>query len=162
MVEPMLRTTISPTQIAASGKRNVVPALCEILCDCRILPSQTVAATEQAIREGLGATGYELEWLEVTGGSRSPVETPLWEALASFVDREEPGAVLVPVLLPGFTDSHYLRESFGTIAYGFFPMKTMDPEAAALLVHSADERVAVDDLELGTRFLVHVAREMIG
>jgi acetylornithine deacetylase/succinyl-diaminopimelate desuccinylase-like protein len=161
MAEPMLRTTISPTQIEASGKRNVIPALCQIVCDCRILPGQTVQEVERALVEALGATDYELEWLEFAGGSRSSVETPLWEALVSFIDGEEPGAALVPVLLPGFTDSHYLREAFGTIAYGFFPMRAMDADQAALLVHSADERVPVDDLELGVRFLVHVAREMV-
>jgi acetylornithine deacetylase/succinyl-diaminopimelate desuccinylase-like protein len=162
MVEPMLRTTISPTQILASGKRNVVPALCEIVCDCRILPGQTAVDVERAIREALGTDGYELEWLDFAGGSRSSFETPLWEAIASFVDTEEPGAALVPVLLPGFTDSHYLREAFGTIAYGFFPMRAMDADQAALLVHSADERVPVDDLELGTSFLVSIAREVVG
>jgi acetylornithine deacetylase/succinyl-diaminopimelate desuccinylase-like protein len=49
----------------------------------------------------------------------------------------------------GFTDSHYVRSAFGTVAYGFFPIKTMAPELVARLVHSADERIAVDDLELG-------------
>jgi acetylornithine deacetylase/succinyl-diaminopimelate desuccinylase-like protein len=38
----------------------------------------------------------------------------------------------------------------------------MDPELMARLVHSADERIAVDDLELGVRFLRHVAREIGG
>ena len=33
----------------------------------------------------------------------------------------------------------------------------MDPELAARLIHSADERIAVEDLELGARFLRHVA-----
>jgi acetylornithine deacetylase/succinyl-diaminopimelate desuccinylase-like protein len=33
----------------------------------------------------------------------------------------------------------------------------MDPELAARLVHSADERIDVDDLELGVLFLRHVA-----
>jgi acetylornithine deacetylase/succinyl-diaminopimelate desuccinylase-like protein len=33
----------------------------------------------------------------------------------------------------------------------------MDPELAARLIHSADERVPVDDLELGVRFLRHAA-----
>jgi acetylornithine deacetylase/succinyl-diaminopimelate desuccinylase-like protein len=160
IVEPMLRTTVSPTQIEASGKRNVIPAVCEIVCDCRLLPGETVADVERSLREAMGLEGYELEWLERTGGTRSPIETPLWEAIASFVDETEPGATLVPVLLPGFTDSHYLRETFGTIAYGFFPMRTMEPDQAALLVHSADERVPVDDLLLGTQFLVHVAREL--
>ena len=71
-------------------------------------------------------------------------------------------ARVAPVCLAGFTDSHWVREAFGTIAYGFFPMRTMDPEVAARLVHSADERIAVEDLELGVRFLRHVAHEIGG
>jgi acetylornithine deacetylase/succinyl-diaminopimelate desuccinylase-like protein len=34
----------------------------------------------------------------------------------------------------------------------------MDPDLAARLVHSADERADVDDLELGARFLRHAAQ----
>ena len=61
----------------------------------------------------------------------------------------EPGARLAPLVCSGFTDSHWLREAFGTVAYGFFPLKAMDGELASRLVHSADERIPVDDLELG-------------
>ena len=39
-------------------------------------------------------------------------------------------------------------------------MRTMDAETAARLIHSADERVPVDDLELGVRFLRHAARSV--
>jgi acetylornithine deacetylase/succinyl-diaminopimelate desuccinylase-like protein len=163
MVEPMLRTTISPTQITASGKRNVIPGICDIECDCRILPGESQSDLETFIRTALGGDGYELEWLEdAEGGTRSAFDTPLWEAIDRFVGVEDPEATLVPVLLPGFTDSHYLRRAFGTIAYGFFPTRTMDAEVAARLVHSADERAAIDDLELGTRFLLHTARALCG
>jgi acetylornithine deacetylase/succinyl-diaminopimelate desuccinylase-like protein len=58
----------------------------------------------------------------------------------------------------GFTDSHWMREAFGTVAYGFFPARTMDPAVAARLIHSADERVPVADLELGVRWLRHAAQ----
>jgi acetylornithine deacetylase/succinyl-diaminopimelate desuccinylase-like protein len=54
-----------------------------------------------------------------------------------------------------------MREAFGTVAYGFFPMRTMDPDLAMRLIHSADERAAVEDLELGVHFLRHAA-ETIG
>jgi len=162
MIDPMLRTTVTPTQIAASAKRNVIPATCEITCDCRLLPGVAPGDVEAALASQLGTEGYELEWIEHVGGSRSVLETPLWAALEAFLQREDPGAALVPILLPGFTDSHYLRQTFGTIAYGFFPMRAMDAELAAVLIHSADERAAVDDLELGTRFLLHVARTLTG
>ena len=161
MVEPMLAMTISPTMIGASKKRNVIPGVCDVTCDCRLLPGQSQTEAEEAIRAWLGSDGYELRWLEGVGGSRSSVHTPLWEAIAGWVAREERGAAVLPVVLPGFTDSHYLRQAFGTIAYGFFPMRTMAPEVAARLVHSADERIPVDDLELGTRFLLDVARAML-
>ncbi len=160
MVEPMLSFTVSPTMIEASRQRNVVPGVCEVVCDCRLLPGQTQAEVERTIRGWLGEDGYELEWIEAVGGTRSPLRTPLWAAVESFVRLEEPEAALAPIVLPGFTDSHWVREAFGTVAYGFFPMRTMDVELAARLVHSADERIPVDDLELGTRFLLHAARTL--
>jgi len=162
LVEPLLSLTVAPTIISASQKRNVIPALCDLICDCRLLPSETQDEAESLLRETLGPGDYDFEWLEGQGGTRSPIETPLWEAIESFVAAEEPEARVAPVCLAGFTDSHWLREAFGTVAYCFFPLRTMDPEVAARLVHSADERIAVEDLELGVRFLRHVARQIGG
>jgi acetylornithine deacetylase/succinyl-diaminopimelate desuccinylase-like protein len=158
LVEPLLAPTFAPTMISASRKRNVIPAVCEIVVDCRLLPGQTQADVEPLIRIALGTdVAYELEWIEGQGGTRSPLDTPLWQAVQGFVDEEEPGARAVPICSAGFTDSHWLREAFGTVAYGFFPARAMPAEQAALLIHSADERVPVDDLELGVAFLRHAA-----
>jgi acetylornithine deacetylase/succinyl-diaminopimelate desuccinylase-like protein len=145
----------------ASQKRNVIPAVCDVTVDCRLLPGQTQAEVEAVVRAALEPErDYELEWLEGQGGTRSPMDTPLWDAVSSFVEEIEPGAQAVPLIVPGFTDSHWVREAFGTVAYGFFPMRAMDAETAARLIHSADERVPVDDLELGVRFLRHAAVAM--
>jgi acetylornithine deacetylase/succinyl-diaminopimelate desuccinylase-like protein len=160
IVDPMLSHSISPTIIDASKQRNVIPALCDLVCDCRLLPGETQDEAEAEIRAALGEDNYEFVWLEGVGGSASPLDTPLWRAIESFVAAEEPGAVLAPIVCAGFTDSHFMREAFGTVCYGFFPMRAMDSELAAALIHSADERIPVDDLELGTRFLVHVARTL--
>jgi acetylornithine deacetylase/succinyl-diaminopimelate desuccinylase-like protein len=162
LVEPLLSLTLSPTMIEASHQRNVIPAVCEITVDCRLLPETTPADVEPLIRAALGNGRYELEFGEFVGGTRSPVGTPLWEALAQFTAAIEPGARLAPVACPGFTDSHYLREAFGTTAYGFFPIKTMDAELAMKLVHSANERIPVDDLELGVDMLRSAARSLLG
>jgi acetylornithine deacetylase/succinyl-diaminopimelate desuccinylase-like protein len=162
LVEPLLALTVSPTMIHASDKRNVVPGSCEVTVDCRLLPGQTQADAERAIRAALGNGPYELEWLSYQGGTRSPLETPLWSAVAGFVAALEPGARLAPICVPGFTDSHWLREAYGTVAYGFFPLCTMSPEQVARLVHSADERIPVDDLERGVQFLRHVAQAIGG
>jgi len=162
LVEPLLSFTLSPTMIDASHQRNVIPALCEITVDCRLLPEQSPSTVEPLIRAALGDGSYELEFLEAVGGTRSPLDTPLWDALEQFTSEIEPGARLAPFACPGFTDSHYLREAFGTTAYGFFPIKTMDTELATKLIHSANERIPVDDLELGVDMLRAVARSLLG
>ena len=161
LVQPLLALTLSPTMIEASQKHNVIPGLVEVTVDCRLLPGQTPEDAEPLIRAALGEGTYEIEWLGATGGTRSKLGTPLWDALAAFTSEIEPGAQLVPIACPGFTDSHYLREAYGTTAYGFFPLKEMDTELATKLVHSANERIAVDDLELGTSMLRATAQALL-
>jgi acetylornithine deacetylase/succinyl-diaminopimelate desuccinylase-like protein len=161
LVEPLLAFTLSPTMIDASHQRNVIPATCEITVDCRLLPETTPADVEPLIRAALGDGHYDLEFDEAIGGTRSPLETPLWNALAAFTEAIEPDARLAPIACPGFTDSHFLRDAFGTVAYGFFPIRHMDPELATKLVHSANERIKVDDLELGVEMLRSVARSLL-
>ena len=157
IIEPLLGTTLSPTMITASAKRNVIPNRCEITVDCRILPGHTQREVEETVAELLEGAEYDLEWIEAHGGTRSPVESPLWDVVESFVRELEPEARTVPLLLSGFTDSHWVRDAFGTVSYGFFPMRSMEPEVAARLIHSADERIEVEDLELGVRFLRYAA-----
>ena len=161
LVEPLLGPTFAPTMISASEKRNVIPALCEVTVDSRLLPGFTPDEQLALVRSVLGEGSYELVPVEAQGGTSSPVGGPLWDAVASFVDSEEPGAAVAPVCVPGFTDSHWLREAFGTVSYGFFPARAMEPSVAALLIHSANERIPVDDLELGTRFLRHAAQALL-
>ena len=161
LVEPLLSLTLSPTMIDASHQRNVIPALCEVTVDCRLLPEQSPVDAEPLIRAALGPGDYELEWLEATGGTRSALDTPLWDALAAFVSEIEPGARIAPIACPGFTDSHYLREAFGTTAYGFFQITAMDTELATKLVHSANERIAVADLALGIDMLRATAKSLL-
>ncbi len=162
LVQPLLALTLSPTMIDASHQVNVIPALCEVTVDCRLLPEQTPADAEPLIRAALGDGDYELEWVSATGGTRSALDTPLWDAIEGFVSEIEPDARLVPIACPGFTDSHYLREAFGTVAYGFFPIEEMNAVDATKLVHSANERIAVNDLELGVEMLRATARTLLG
>ena len=160
MVEPLLGLTVSPTMIEASQKRNVIPGRCEVTVDCRLLPGQTETEAEGVLRSWLGEGDYELEWRGGQGGTRSELGTPLWTAIGEFVGGLEARARLAPICVAGFTDSHWLRESFGTVAYGFFPLKAMSADLAARLIHSSDERVAVADLELGVQFLRFVAERV--
>ena len=163
LVAPLLAATLSPTMIEASAKRNVIPGTCVVEVDCRLLPGQPPAEMEALLRAALPGD-WELEWIEaeLVGGTRSPLATPLWDALQGWVDRIEPGARLAPIVTAGFTDSHYVRERLGTTVYGFFPLKAMETDLAARLVHSADERIAVADLELGVDLFRQIATTWLG
>jgi acetylornithine deacetylase/succinyl-diaminopimelate desuccinylase-like protein len=162
MLQPLLSATFSPTRIDASQKRNVIPALCTIDVDCRLLPGQTPERVEPLIRAVLGSdVEYDLAFVEAQGGTRSALETPLWDAVETFVAELEPGAHAVPLCCAGFTDSHWLREAFGAVAYGFFPSRALPAETAATLIHSADERVPIDDVELGLDWLRFAARAVL-
>jgi acetylornithine deacetylase/succinyl-diaminopimelate desuccinylase-like protein len=161
MVEPLLSMTLSPTMANASQKRNVIPAVCDITVDSRLLPGMTIDEQQAIVRDVLGEGDYELTSLEAHGGTRSEIRTPLWEAVSSWVESVDPGAKPAPICVAGFTDSHWFREAFGTVAYGFFPSRVMPIETAARLIHSADERVPVEDLELGVDFLRHGAKSLL-
>ena len=164
VVEALLSATFSPTMIAASRKRNVIPAVCDVEVDCRLLPGQHPEHVEPVIRAVLGGDiDYELEWTEeARGGTRSPLDTLLWQALEGWVAEVEPGAKAAPLGCVGFTDSHWLRDAFGTVAYGFFPVTgELPPEVANTLVHSADERIPVSDLEHGVSWLRYAARSVL-
>ena len=162
LFEPLLSLTLSPTMVSASGTRNVIPHVCEVVVDCRLLPGQTQAEVEPALKEALGEGDFDFEWLDGRGGTRSELGTPLWDAVESFVAKIEPEATVLPVSVAGFTDSHWLRDAFGTVAYGFCPMRAMEPQLASRLIHSANERVELADLELAVDCFRHAAVEVTG
>jgi acetylornithine deacetylase/succinyl-diaminopimelate desuccinylase-like protein len=162
LIEPLLGMTVAPTKARASDKRNVIPALCEITVDTRLLPGQTPEEAEATIRAWLGDGDYDLVNTERSGGTRSEIGGPLWDAVRSFVEAEEPGAAPAPICVAGFTDSHWMRQAFGTVAYGFFPSRDLDSQTAARLIHSANERVPVTDVQLGVRWLRHAAQAVCG
>jgi acetylornithine deacetylase/succinyl-diaminopimelate desuccinylase-like protein len=162
VLEPMLGVTLTPTMISASPKVNVIPARAELKVDCRVPPELGEDHARRRIAELLGEDGYSLRFDETVVGNRSAIDTPLMERIRAFVEREDPGARAVPVVLPGFSDSHWFRAAFpDCVAYGFFPQRAMDLFEAAPLVHGADERVPVEDLGLAASFYAELAQEVL-
>src|SRR3954447_9409453 len=163
LVEPMLGVTLAPTVIRASEKINVIPASAELQVDCRVPPGLGEEHALRRIREIIGEEGYHLEFTERVVGNGSPVRSPLMDAIEGWVAEHDPGARVLPTMLPGFTDSRTFRAAFpDLIAYGFFPQKHMTLYEAAPLIHSADERIDVRDVEFATRFFTDVAQEICG
>jgi acetylornithine deacetylase/succinyl-diaminopimelate desuccinylase-like protein len=154
---------MTPTMIEASGKVNVIPARARLRVDCRVPPGRGEEHARARVEEAIGDQDYELVFDEMVEGSRSPIETELMDHIRDFVEREDPGAVVAPTVLPGFTDSRSFREAFpDCIAYGFFPRKEMNLFQAAPLIHGADERIPVSDLGLAGRFFAELAPKVLG
>jgi acetylornithine deacetylase/succinyl-diaminopimelate desuccinylase-like protein len=163
LVEPTLGVTMTPTMIEASGKVNVIPAHARLRVDCRVPPGLGQDHARRRVHEAIGTDGYELHFDEMVVGNRSPIETELMDHIREFIAREDPGAIVAPTVLPGFTDSRWFREAFpDCVAYGFFPRKQMDLFEAAPLVHGADERIPVEDLGMAARFFAELAPKVLG
>jgi acetylornithine deacetylase/succinyl-diaminopimelate desuccinylase-like protein len=156
-------TTMAPTILAGSGKRNVMPARASVELDCRILPGTTPADVERAVRARLGADlPYDLEWPEpLIAGSASSPATALMDAISRVLVASGDEAELLPMLCTGFTDSVYLRAAGTPTAYGFSPFRSTSAEVLTAGFHNADERVHVDDLLLSVEFHVALARELL-
>jgi acetylornithine deacetylase/succinyl-diaminopimelate desuccinylase-like protein len=174
LVEPMLGVTLVPTQARASEKENVIPSHAELLVDCRVPPGMDEADARRRVEQVLGSsngrpepdpgsTPYELEFVEHAAGNRSPARSPLTEMIEAWLAREDPGALLVPTVMAGFSDSNWFRKAFDSaLVYGFCPQREMSLIEAAPLVHSADERVAAADVALAARFYRDIVVAALG
>jgi acetylornithine deacetylase/succinyl-diaminopimelate desuccinylase-like protein len=164
MFEPMLGVTFTPTRIRASEKINVIPSRAELRVDCRVPPGLGEEEVRRGIAEVLGPEDdFRIEFTECMAGNRSPIETSLMDAISAWISEQDPGANVVPVILPGFTDSRHFREAFPeVVAYGFFPHRHQSLLQTAPLIHGADERIDVRDLEFATELYRDLATRVLG
>ena len=64
--------------------------------------------------------------------------------------------------MPGFSDSNPFRAAFpDAVVYGFCPHREIDLLHAAPLIHGADERIPVSDVELSARFFYELPQRML-
>ena len=166
MFEPMLGVTFTPTRISASEKINVIPSRAELRVDCRVPPGLGEEEVRRGIAEVLGdgtQTDWRIEFTERVIGNRSPMESQLMDAISGWIAEHDPGAEVVPVILPGFTDSRHFRAAFpGCVAYGFFPQRHQSMLQREPLIHGADERIDVRDLGFATELFRDLALRVLG
>jgi acetylornithine deacetylase/succinyl-diaminopimelate desuccinylase-like protein len=162
MFEPMLGVTFTPTRIKASEKINVIPSRAELKVDCRVPPGLGEQEVRRGIAEVLGSEGFRIDFTEQVVGNRSPLQSQLMDIIINWIGERDAGAEVVPLILPGFTDSRHFRAAFPEcVAYGFFPQRYQSMKQTAPLVHSADERIDVRDLRFATEFFVHLASQTL-
>jgi acetylornithine deacetylase/succinyl-diaminopimelate desuccinylase-like protein len=156
-LEALLRNTASPTVLKGGRKVNVIPSSASVLVDGRMLPGQTVAAFLAEIQRVVG-DDLKVTVLEQHEGQVFRTDTPLFEAIGRAIETHHPGAVAVPFMIPGFTDSHaYAR--LGATCYGFSPVKMPKGMSFTSLYHGHDERIPVEGFAWGLRVLADLVHE---
>jgi acetylornithine deacetylase/succinyl-diaminopimelate desuccinylase-like protein len=190
MFEPMFGVTFAPTRIRASEKINVIPSRAEVKVDCRVPPGLGEAEVLRGIAEVLGpihldptqptdagrfvsdrgpsgagepgGAALRIEFTERVVGNRSPMDSPLMDGIRDWIAERDPGAEIVPVILPGFTDSRHFRTAFPEcVAYGFFPQRHQSLLESMPLIHAADERIDVRDVAFAAEFFADLARSVL-
>ena len=136
----LLSDTVTPTQISAGYKHNVVPGDATASLDVRLLPDTDVDDFLASLRKKVGALGVSVEVKSRHGG---PVSNKgrLYEQL---MEASSPLGLPLPTLSPAITDIRFFRAK-GATGYGWVPL-VLSPELIAT-IHGHDERVAVDDFE---------------
>ncbi|MGO9061932.1 MAG: M20/M25/M40 family metallo-hydrolase [Candidatus Binataceae bacterium] len=149
-VQALLRDTISPTMLISGIKVNVIPAQAQATLDCRLLPGTDADDFLDQINKLIDDPRITVEVMQRPEGGNSPSPTngPAWDAINEVVREDFPGALVVPSLMAGATDSRFLREK-GVPSYGFVPIILDRDESRR--VHGVDERLSMENLYRGMR-----------
>jgi acetylornithine deacetylase/succinyl-diaminopimelate desuccinylase-like protein len=156
-------TTIAPTVVHGGVKTNVIPDRVELELDIRTLPGQTGDDVAALLAEALGDLAGDVEVIGITDdeSTSSPMDTPLWDALARVSGALHPGSGLIPFLTVGATDARFFRRQ-GITSYGFgLFSERLSFEDFATMFHGDDERVDVDSLRLSTELWGALAHDFL-
>lgn len=155
----LLRNTISPTVLVGSNKTNTIPAEASAELDIRLLPDQDTLSFRRELLRVIADTGATLTTIGTPAPRFSaPLDTELARAIERTANRLLPGVPLATTVGTGATDRPYYAGA-GLVCYGLDPFM-VDVEESRRGVHGNDERVSIENLELGLRLYAGVIQEM--
>lgn len=155
----MLRNTISPTMLRGGIRSNVIPATAQATLNVRLLPGEKIEVLVQELQARVDDPAVHIQTNPATRpeGPPVPFDSELFSAVERATRQVFPGAVTLPYLSSGATDSAQLR-SRGILAYGLLPYPVTEEDVARM--HGNDERVAISALGQGVEFLYRVVTEL--
>lgn len=163
MFHGITHTTFSPNIAHGGVKTNIVPDTAELVLDIRTLPGIDGPAVRAMLRDALGDLWAAVEIVEERDNvaTISPMDTPLWSALARMTAKLVPGGSTVPLLLFGATDARFFRRK-GVTAYGYglFSERLALNEVATMF-HGNDERIDQASLRLMVDLWQGTVRELL-
>ena len=155
-----MRDTVHLTGMGGAAEPNVVPSEVWAQYDCRLLPGTSPAEMLDRLKRATrGMEGVRWEVIAEATANRSPVDDPLYEAIASYAVEGDPDAAAGPILSVGFTDSLHVRP-LGVHAYGYVPVAVLPEDVERM--HGHDERVPTEQLTEGLRRLFSIVVAFAG
>jgi acetylornithine deacetylase/succinyl-diaminopimelate desuccinylase-like protein len=158
MWNSMLRDTIAPTMLQAGVRVNVVPSEATANLNIRMLPGHSVEELMGQFTKIVNDPQIKFQLAPDSGENAPPSDltTPLYQTIERLTPQEFPGAITVPLLGTGATDSASLR-LHKVQAYGLEPFPMIESDSSR--VHGDDERIPVDSFHKGVVFLYHVVSD---
>lgn len=153
----ILRNTISLTGLHGSNKTNVIPAEASADLDIRLLPDTDEEAFLAILRSIASDTAVHFQ-RELTSKAplESPIQTEFFQAVERAAHDRNPNAFVTTPMLTGATDRPTYRQ-LGIVTYGFDPFKVESADAQRG-VHGNDERLSIENVGFGLRYLFDVLR----
>ena len=153
----ILRNTITPTVLTGSNKTNVIPAEASAEIDIRLLPDQDPAQLLATLQRLVNDTAVHWTSLITPKAAMiNPIETELFRAIERAARERDPGALVTTPMLTGATDRPFYRAA-GITTYGLDPFR-VDAEESQRGVHGNDERVSVENVGFGVRYVYDILR----
>ncbi len=158
MWNSMLRDTIAPTMLQAGVRVNVVPSVATANLNVRMLPGHSIEELMGQFTKIVNDPQIRFQLAPDSGENAPPSDltTPLYQTIERLTPQEFPGAITVPLLGTGATDSASLR-LHKVQAYGLEPFPMIESDSSR--VHGDDERIPVDSFHKGVVFLYHVVSD---
>jgi len=137
----MLHTTVVPTMLKGGFKVNVIPPEAEAQIDIRALPDEDMKAFYAQMGQIVNDPSVTIVPPDLTNlmpeAPSSSLHTAMFAAFVAAQQKLIPGAITIPVMTTGATDSSFLRAK-GVDAYGLRIPRTFEDN---LGVHGNDERI---------------------
>jgi len=157
----MIRTSISPTMLAAGYRVNVIPAEAKATLDIRMIPSDDPIALLARLSEIIADPAVTIAWAarDVRPSHEpSAINNEAFRVLEENVTRHY-GVVTLPYFIPGASDMAYLRAR-GIQCYGIDPAADVEEPQRGFGPHSDQERVLESDLHKFVRFHYDVVERL--
>lgn len=168
----LMRNTCAITMLNGGIKENVIPGSAEAKLNMRLLPGQGLDDAIGYVRGVIGDEGIEIDApafpsLDAaredirrrSNRPASPVGSELFQSLRRHAREVWPGTEVAPSLFEAGTDATAWRMR-GVPVYGIYPYP-VDPETMRRM-HGNDERIGVDALEQGTKWVYRVLVDVAG